>query len=476
MLAAIQPKPGESFVPFLRPILERSLLILVGVALAGLVALVAIPWLDRASPADSEAFFVPEGDSFISHHPRMPGGQRFLADKPADHFRVFVLGGSQAMGDPYVHDMSALDGVNVKQVKIPEAGGIATWLRFYLQALYPDRTVEVINAATSTRGIHTVARGFEEICRIGAPDLVVIDSGNNEAVESLTGFPADPPFRSREEFATAVEQLGAGFSEQLDRIVTLVEQYRVPTYLLTVPTNLRDWIPWPNNAEALRTHAGIELPFGEIGRMAPPELEILLGKLEAAGMGEEALYRFLEAKRLDRSGLYAEARRNYLLAKDLDYLIIRARSDWNDRIRAVRSPLAVPVDTEKAMMVAAEDGIPGFDLFHDFCHMKVHAYMLMALHVARFHQLREGMPVVEFPQLEVSDYLQDLLAALYEIKRVKWERLRHEEVERKLGDENLANVAEEFARDRNDVGRLQRVIQALESELRGSKPSPQPAP
>lgn len=61
---------------------------------------------------------------------------RFPKKKPPDTLRIFVTGGSFAMGTP------------VTLMNIDERfGGIGEWMRDELRMRYPQRSIEVINAA-----------------------------------------------------------------------------------------------------------------------------------------------------------------------------------------------------------------------------------------------------------------------------------------------------------------------------------------
>ncbi|MCP4867296.1 MAG: hypothetical protein GY898_01080 [Proteobacteria bacterium] len=104
---------------------------------------------------------------------------RFLRDKGEDGWRLFVTGGSFAMGTPYV------DQVSRKQ----DEGGIATWLRRDLGPRAPG-PIEVINAAAGAQNSHRVSAIAEEVLNFD-PDVVFVATCNNEG--------ALPPGRVREQ-------------------------------------------------------------------------------------------------------------------------------------------------------------------------------------------------------------------------------------------------------------------------------------
>jgi len=91
--------------------------------------------------------------------------QEFRAAKPADGFRVFVLGGSSAFGFPWG-----------ARVAFPRLLGDA------LRAAWPERSIEVVNAAAMSYGSHRLRILTHELLRYD-PDLLILHEGHNEFVE-----------------------------------------------------------------------------------------------------------------------------------------------------------------------------------------------------------------------------------------------------------------------------------------------------
>ena len=88
---------------------------------------------------------------------------QFSAKKEPGSLRVFVLGGSAAHGYP-----------------APEYG-IANQIQVMLEQAYPDRTIEVINAAISAVNSHVVLP-VAKACLKYDPDFLLVYMGNNEVV------------------------------------------------------------------------------------------------------------------------------------------------------------------------------------------------------------------------------------------------------------------------------------------------------
>lgn len=319
--------------------------------------------------------FVREGNSYVAAHGAMIE-QSFDVNKRPDEFRVFVLGSSQAMGTPYVHQQ--LDQLSGRLLRMPNEGGLATWLAAYLQRLLPNRKVVVVNAA---KGAHTLAASvatMRECLDIGKPDLIVILDGNNQRpVLEIGGILPETALRR------AVDSQTTQFQADLREAVALAEKARVTTYLLTVPNNLRHYAPYGSAGERW----------------------------------------WAIAKAADSAGDFVAARDAYIQAKDADLFFNRTRSPWNEAIRRSGSPHVHVIDMERIMFSYARDGIPGKDLFHDFCHMKLAANRVVAFEVAkRFRADSKINLPLKLEDIKMTPWVAGQLRKLYFISAFKWAR------------------------------------------------------
>jgi len=108
---------------------------------------------------------------------RSPQELRMHAHKPANTFRIFVLGESAAMGDP------------------EPAYGAWRYLEVLLRERYPKRSFEVINVSMTAINSHTVLPIARECAGLDG-DLWIIYMGNNEMVGpygAVTVFGAKAP-------------------------------------------------------------------------------------------------------------------------------------------------------------------------------------------------------------------------------------------------------------------------------------------
>jgi lysophospholipase L1-like esterase len=337
----------------------------------------------------------------------LPPRQGFAASKPPGGLRVFSLGGSAALGWPH-----------------SDAGSYARLLARKLQALYPDRAIEVVNAAGNTYASYRVKVVFDEIIEY-EPDVVLIWSGNNEFFEDVVYGTVLPPGVLRHsalarilhvatgraraakpvidianylEADHTVSRIGHAFGEvsqlredpeQLERVTAhyranlraMVRSARargVPVLLIDVPVNLKDW--WPNVSVHRRD-------------LVPDEREAFTAALRhgvealEAGDAVEGERAFAAAGRIDPG--WAEVhfwRGRALLAlgrrDEAERAFRRALAEdahpFRDlpRFAAIRREIAreydLPlVDAPGALAAAAGDGIPGLDVLVDYVHPTV---------------------------------------------------------------------------------------------------------
>jgi hypothetical protein len=378
--------------------LGRAVALAATAAAAGLLALAAVAaWDERRAIArlhDAEsrrrpgASFARRGDVYETSDPLLPK-QSFAAAKRPGELRVFVLGSSQAMGVPYVHqNVNFLTG---RLIGLPNEGGLSTWLRRYLEIAGEGRPVTVVNAAKGSRDLAEAVATMAEIVEIGQPDALVILEGNNERAApgvSPTTYRLEPGA----DLGNTVDFLTRRFREHLAAAARRAESGRVPTYVLTVPNNLRDWSPH-------------RPPAASLAREDDPALWMR------------------RARDLDARGRYAAARDAYVRAKDLDHDFLRTRSAWNEEIRRLPGPWVRVLDLERVFQSHARDGIPGADLFHDYCHMTLAANRLAAFELAR--RLGADLGLKQAPRLEDADlrtFGARRLRLLYAIKALQWAR------------------------------------------------------
>ena len=368
----------------------------------------------RDHPAATQSYFGPE-------LARAPAPFSFPAEKEPGTFRIFVLGGSAAAGDP------------------EPAYSFSRLLHFSLSAASPQQSVEVINASITAVNSHVLRRMMKEI-RDLEPDLVILYLGHNEVVgpygpASLFGrfTPSRldialrtairssrvgqlwSHFLHRAGMGTAAPEAWQGMRMFLDRQLTADDPRLEPTYR-HFRGNLRAML-----REARRASAHVILctvasdlrdcpPFASLA--APPLTEPDAARLRAV-LDEGTLASLAEARTLAPS--YAEAHYRwallveadapdqaadaYRLARDQDTLRFRADSRINALIREVAGEAAAEhvtlLDIEQAADRHPADSWPSLFLDHVHFTYEGNRWMAAQLHdtlQARWPDLFPGAP------------------------------------------------------------------------------------
>jgi lysophospholipase L1-like esterase len=110
--------------------------------------------------------------------------QSFPAKKPANEFRIFVLGGSTVQGRPWSTETS-----------------FTTWLALHLNAADPARHYEVVNCGGVSYASYRLAPILMEVLKY-QPDLVIFCEGHNEFLEDRSYA----PLRSQGQLLTWAEE------------------------------------------------------------------------------------------------------------------------------------------------------------------------------------------------------------------------------------------------------------------------------
>ena len=305
-------------------------------------------------------------------------GDVFLKEKPANAFRVFVLGASTTESFPY--------GYN---------GMFSLVIRDMLEDVLPDRHVEVVNLGITATNTYALYDQTREILKY-EPDAIMIYSGQNEYYGAL-GIASSEIIGKNPSFVRAYMIL-----------------YRYRTFLM-----LRDAMGWIMNR--LTGYDMHEAPGTLMQRLAqqhaiPLDGDIYeAGKRQFAGNLDKILQRFgdhdvpvfissLVSNLKDHPPFYSietdghpsadeiferanseysngnfdEAFLSFRYARDLDALRFRAPSAMNEIIREKAGAFDVfYVPMKEKMTGYAENGIIGSDLMLEHLHPNSEGYFLM---------------------------------------------------------------------------------------------------
>jgi tetratricopeptide (TPR) repeat protein len=372
-----------------------------------------------------EAKRAPDGRNWWVTAPnklRYFNAQRFAAQKPANGYRIFCLGGSTTYGHPYADPTS-----------------FCGWLRELLPAADPSRSWEVINAGGISYASYREALLVEELVHY-QPDLFILLSGHNEFLErrtyatvietppALRGLAAllshtrtyavlragiaalrrhaAPTRAPRSELPAEVQavlddavgpeaytrddaqaaRIVAHFRFNLVRMIEMAHAAGAEMLLVNAPSNLRDFSPFksdpgPGLAPAAAAQvAALEAQAREALAASTPDTA--LARLDAAlalDPRRANLY-FLRGRALLALGRNAEARAAFVRARDEDVCPLRALSSIEDSVAEIAAAQQVPwVDFEALLDARAQGGIPGDDVFLDHVHPTIAANRELAL-------------------------------------------------------------------------------------------------
>lgn len=336
---------------------------------------------------------------------RTPTAERLSRRKPADTYRIFILGGSAAQGTP------------------SRAFNFERILEVMLGHRYPGVRFEVINAAMTAINSHVVLPIARE-CAALDPDLLLVYMGNNEVVGPYgagTVFGAFSPNLTSIRASIALRTTGLGkllhdlatrlhppdrtdwgglemfqnnhvpaddprlarvydhFSRNLTDICQAGLDAGAKVLVSTVAVNLRDNPPFgsshrPNLTEAQLTQFSAHLAAAQAAEDAgdfDAALASLTQALHIDDRNAEVHYHLgLTCLALGRE---RQAIPFFEQARDLDTLRFRADSRINAIIREIGASLAhegvILADVEQALAAAADvPGLPGDEFFQEHVH------------------------------------------------------------------------------------------------------------
>lgn len=334
--------------------------------------------------------------------------QNTFAKEPTDdRLRVFVLGGSAAMGFPHKNH------------------GVDRLLAAQLNALFPDKEVEVINTAMTSVNSHVVYQVAETLPRNSA-DVAVILMGNNEVVgpygpgtfnqnflsslSAIRSLQALKRTRLWQWLDNAFQEVQVGdakadlewqgmqmfvengvaerdprmgdvyehFDANLRDIIDVLSNKGMHVVLSTVPVNLRHSAPFMSlqdeslSAEQRKQASDLRELATAQSRNQKWEAAAVLWQEVVELDPMHADSHFQLATTLERQGDYAGARRHFNRALDLDALRFRADTKINELVKAAAKdyPDSVLsfVDSAAAFDRASAPFAPGWESLVEHVH------------------------------------------------------------------------------------------------------------
>ncbi|MEX0843822.1 MAG: tetratricopeptide repeat protein [Balneolaceae bacterium] len=381
-------------------------------------------FLDPEIPTEEYYFPNPKFASryfFYTKTTPSPSIDVFLQQKPENSYRIFAMGGSSAAGYPY--------GFN---------GTFSRVVDDILTDAMPDKEVEVVNVATSAISTYTLVDQVDEILE-QQPDAIMIYTGHNEfygalgvgSNETLGGFPGFVRFylklqrfktflllremivNSGQWFAGVIgneENINARgtlmeriirdqsieldgtmykmamvqFQSNMEAIIQKFEKHRVPVYLSTISSNIKD---------------------------QPPFVSIESDHFPAA----DSIY--YDAQSLFQKNDTITAKEQFEFAKDLDGLKFRAPTEINDIIHSLSNEFENVrlVPTHRKLEDASPAGIIGNNLMLEHLHPNQTGYFIMGKTFAEslINDLKQSN-MVSNPDLHLDTYFQKMYLTDYD--------------------------------------------------------------
>jgi tetratricopeptide (TPR) repeat protein len=353
-----------------------------------------------------------------------PSPEYSLVSKPAGTFRIFCLGGSTTVGYPYWYN-----------------GAFSSFLRDRLKALFPDRSIEIVNVGMTATNSYTVLDLSKDLIKY-EPDLFLVYDGHNEfygalgvasnergastrwmtllrlrlvhlrtfqlvgnVISGLLGMFGKGPidYSSR---ATMMEQVARGenvpygsdtyvqalavFRQNLEELADLCRTHRIPLILGTQVSNLRDQFPFISNnspriSQQQRSQfqqlcsSGLEL---QSKGLLDSAIALFRSAIALDSLYADAHYRLAQC--LDAEGRKREACPEYILARDYDELRFRTDSRFNNLIRSMEDhEHCFVADIETVFKSLSQDSLIGHNLIFEHLHPIAQGHFLMAKEYAR---------------------------------------------------------------------------------------------
>lgn len=348
--------------------------------------------------------------------------QKLGTRKPKGEYRIFTYGESTMHGSHYA-----------------PVSNLPLWLGAYLHDFLPGRNIRIVNFARMGQSAHFIYESFRDTVDY-KPDLVIFYLGHNgflpnnrkweiEAKERkftnrLRSFTQKSRFISaiyrgviagrirmkkdalqdrieRQKIETPLGsvlgpenaiprtdprygEIIAYFREQVDHILKLAEEKKIPVVFFKPVGNLKDFEPYGS------THLK---PLSSDDLAAWEEAYEKGRKAQARQNGEEALSFYKQAYQIDgsyadlsfrmgqlylRQGDLKEAKRLFVEARDNDTIIVRATSDIENVFPELQKRRKfLLLETEKILSPEAPGGILGEPVVEDNVHFSIKGHALL---------------------------------------------------------------------------------------------------
>lgn len=344
----------------------------------------------------------------------------FLADKPADGFRAFCLGGSTVQGRPFSRQTS-----------------FTSFLEISLQSADPGREWEIVNCGGISYASYRLVPILEE-CLAYRPDLFILCTGHNEFLEDRTydHIKRAPPWltavheffsqsrsytllrsaiiRARTSEAASADDrpvlkdevdalldyqgglqlyhrdeawragVIAHYKSNVRRMIALARDAGVPVLLVKPCSNLSDSPPFKSEhrdgltqPELERWEALVSQAREHYRNDVPRSIELLRQALEIDD--QFAVTHYELGKCLEAQRMYESARRAFLKARETDICPLRILQPMEEALEEIAEDTGTPfLDAHALLERETPTGILGDYLLVDHVHPSFRGHQMIA--------------------------------------------------------------------------------------------------
>ncbi|MGF7077168.1 GDSL-type esterase/lipase family protein [Mucilaginibacter sp. 3215] len=321
----------------------------------------------------------------------------FKVEKAKNTFRIFVLGESTTAGYPYMHN-----------------GSFHRWLQYRLMHIYPDINFEVVNVSLTAVNSYTVLDFGKQVINY-QPDAVLIYTGHNEYYGAL-GIGSTSHIANSRLLVRAIVAL-----KEL-RLVQLVNNVigsfkpaaSNPDQRENLMKRMAQQQAIPYQSEAYK--AGIaqfkdnmtELCQVMHDKNVPVFLSTLVSNEKdlkpfiSDGSDTSANMLYARANDAYQSGKYAQAKQEYIKAKEFDLLRFRAPEAMNRIITALSKQYCNVhlVNSRTVFEQHSPNGILGKETLLEHVHPNLYGYALMS--GAFYQSIKSARLIKAHPDKEMS--------------------------------------------------------------------------
>jgi len=313
----------------------------------------------------------------------------FTAKKAPGVFRIFVLGESTTIGYPYMNN-----------------GSFHRWLQYRLLQTYPNRDFEVINLSLTAVNSYTVL-DFGKAVFDHEPDAVLVYTGHNEYYGAM-GVAATKGIGHNRTLARWLMNLRSWRLTQLtatvaDKIIGLISGGNVDLRENLMKRMAADQriafgsAAYNAGIDQFRTNMD-ELAAAASARGIPLLISNLVSNEKDLkpfisipdGQGKSADAHYQSGIRLYRQADYPSAKKEFVMAKELDALRFRAPEALNTIIKDIAHAHkgVTLVDTRDLFEKHAAAGILGKETLLEHVHPNLQGYALLS--EAFYQSLRQA--------------------------------------------------------------------------------------